>query len=254
MEQENPRAGGEKCYLPANKIILDNIDHFRKERRKFKVAYSVSGVLIEQCERWGPDLLDSFKQLAESGCVEFLCQTYFHSLSSPFSIQRKEFIEQVSMHRRLMRDLFKQEPIVFENTEAIFNNSIAKTMVGLGFKGIFTEGAERLTGPVGTSAHLLRVVPPERAFHLHEDGDYINLSAHSLDELKDVLMLASDRSVLFHAACKHFERWVRFTMGDGELADEIAKVEGVSAADLKQKIYNCINTRLLKLKSVGAET
>lgn len=165
--------------MSANKIILDNIDHFRKERRKFKVAYSVSGVLIEQCERWVPDLLDSFKQLAESGCVEFLCQTYFHSLSSLFSIQRKEFIEQVSMHRRLMRDLFKQEPIVFENTETIFNNSIAKTMAGLGFKGIFTEGAERLTGPVGTSAHLPRVVPPERAFHLHEDGDYINLSAQA---------------------------------------------------------------------------
>ena len=135
-----------KCYFPANQIILENIDRFKKERRKFKVAYSISGILIEQCERWEPDLLDSFKQLAESGCVEFLSQTYFHSLASLFSIERKEFIEQILMHRRLMDQLFGLEPSVFENTEFIYNNSIAKTLAQLGFKGVFTEGAERILG------------------------------------------------------------------------------------------------------------
>ena len=135
-----------KCYRPTNRIILENIDLFKKERRKFKVAYSISGTLMEQCERWAPDLIDSFKQLAESGCVEFLCQTYFHSLSSIFSSDKREFIEQVEMHRRMIEDLFKQRPIVFENTEMIFNNSIAHTVAKLGFKGIFTEGAERILG------------------------------------------------------------------------------------------------------------
>ena len=135
-----------KCYLPTNQIILDNIDLFKKEKLKFKVAYSISGTLMEQCERWAPDLMDSFKQLGESGCVEFLCQTYFHSLSSIFSSDRREFIEQVEMHRRMIEDFFKQRPIVFENTEMIYNNSIAQTAAKLGFKGIFTEGAERILG------------------------------------------------------------------------------------------------------------
>ena len=135
-----------KCYFPTNRIILDNIDRFKGERKKFKVAYSLSGVVIEQCERWDPDLLDSFKQLAKSGCVELLCQTYFHSLSSLFSAERQEFIEQVSMHRQLMRDLFGQTPNVFENTEFIYNNSIAQIIAKLNFSGIFTEGAERVLG------------------------------------------------------------------------------------------------------------
>ncbi len=135
-----------KCYFPTNRIILENIDRFKGERKKFKVAYSLSGVLVEQCERWAPDLIDSFKQLAESGCVEFLSQTYYHSLSSLFSAERREFIEQVSMQRRLMKDLFGQTPVVFENTESVYNNSIAQTIAKLDFNGIYTEGAERVLG------------------------------------------------------------------------------------------------------------
>ena len=457
----------DKCYRPANEIILEEIDRFKSEQREFKVAFSSSGIFFEQCERWAPDVLDSFKQLSETGCVEFLCQTYFHSLSSLFSAERSEFMEQVLMHRELMRELFGQNPQVFENTEFIYNNSIAKTIAGLGFQGIFTEGAERILGwrspnyvykardcnlqvllrnyrlsddvsfrfsnrswsgwpltaekyaawlsstpgqctnlfmdyetfgehqwletgiheflkwlprevlrydhlrfitpsellehePVGeidvddfctiswadmsrstdawlgndmqrtafnavkrltplvkktknadlikiwrllqtsdhiyymytvrgpsglvheyfsqqfpaeafwafmkimsnlhekvaenlggedqVSARLLRVVPPDRAFHFHEDGTYIDLSAHSLEELRDVLPLVSDRSILFHVACKHFEKWVRFTIGDDELANEISTIEGKGVADLRQRLHYAIEQRISKLQ------
>jgi len=135
-----------KCYFPSNKIILEQIDKYKADRKKFKVAYGISGVLIEQCERWNPDLLDSFKQLVESGCVELLDQPYYHSLSSLYGTDRSEFVEQIKMHRQLVKDLFNYEPKVVENTECLYNNSIAKTAEGLGYEATVTEGVERILG------------------------------------------------------------------------------------------------------------
>ncbi|MDH5532235.1 MAG: DUF5752 family protein [Candidatus Bathyarchaeota archaeon] len=135
-----------KCYFPSNNIILEQIDRHKRGRKKFKVAYGISGVLIEQCERWNQDLLDSFKQLAESGCVEFLDQPYYHSLASLYGTDRSEFVEQIKMHRQLVKDLFNYEPKVVENTECLYNNAIAKTVEGLGYEATVTEGVERILG------------------------------------------------------------------------------------------------------------
>jgi alpha-amylase len=135
-----------KCYFPSNNIILEQIDRYKKDRKQFKVAYGISGVFIEQCERWNTDLLDSFKQLAESGCVEFLDQPYYHSLASLYGTDRSEFVEQINMHRQLMKDLFGYEPRVVENTECLYNNAIAKTVEGLGYEATVTEGTERVLG------------------------------------------------------------------------------------------------------------
>jgi len=135
-----------KCYFPSNNVILEQIDRYKRDRKKFEVAYGISGVLIEQCERWNPDLLDSFKQLAESGCVEFLDQPYYHSLASLYGIDRSEFIEQIKMHRQIVKDLLNYEPKVVENTECLYNNAIAKTVEGLGYEATVTEGVERILG------------------------------------------------------------------------------------------------------------
>lgn len=133
-----------KCYLPANNIVLEQINRFRSEGKQFKAAYSLTGVFIEQCERWNPNLIESFKQLAQTGCVEFLDETYYHSLSSLFGSDRSEFIEQIMMHRQLMKDLFDCEPKVFVNTECLYNNPVAKTVEGLGYEAMITEGVERV--------------------------------------------------------------------------------------------------------------
>ncbi|MFQ6135647.1 MAG: glycoside hydrolase family 57 protein [Candidatus Hydrothermarchaeales archaeon] len=430
----------EKCYFPANDLMLENIDRHKGGKKEFKVSYSISGLLIDQFEAWFPDLLESFKQLAETGRVEFLDQTYYHSLVSLFP-DRGEFIDQIEMHRRAMKDLLGYSPMAFENTEFIFNNSIAKVVESLGYKAIFTEGIERVLGwrspnyvyrskdgdlrillrnyrmtddvgfrfsarwwsefpltaekysswlaamqgdcinifldyetigehqwaetgifeffswlpgevlkyehlnfatpselvdrygpkdeidvddfdtiswadierdtgawlsndmqrtcydairrlepfvketndettlkiwrnlqisdhlyymfiagggpgivhgyfsqqtpievfhaftailsdfqervseqlpaPEKTSALLLRVLPPERAMHYHEDGDYIGISAHSLGEFKETIPLVSPKAIKFHLMSDHFENWIRFTIGDGKLADEV---------------------------------
>ena len=133
-----------RCYLPANEAILKAIDRFRDGAREFKVAYSISGVFVEQAQRWTPDVIDSFRKLAETGRVEFLDQTYYHSLAS--AIGDEELEEQVLEHRGLMKDLFGVEPTAVENTEFIYNNRVARVFERLGYKVVFTEGAERILG------------------------------------------------------------------------------------------------------------
>lgn len=134
-----------RCYFPANNTILELIDQLKKEKRKFKVSYSITGVFLELCERYNKDLIETFKQLAETKCVEFIGETYYHSLASLFE-DKTEFIEQVNMHRQIIKDLLGFKPKVFVNTEMIYNNLIAKVVEDLGFKGIFTEGTERILG------------------------------------------------------------------------------------------------------------
>jgi len=132
-----------KCYYPSNEILLEAIDEFKKEKKQFKVSFSISGTFLEQCEMFDKDLLESFKQLAETGLVEFLDQTYYHSLSGLFPI-RDEFIEEVKMHRETMESLLNVQPVTFENTELLYNNAVAKIVEKLGYAGIFTEGVERI--------------------------------------------------------------------------------------------------------------
>jgi alpha-amylase/alpha-mannosidase (GH57 family) len=132
-----------KCYFPSNSILLELIDRYKGEKKKPKFSFSLSGVFLEQCEMFNKDLLETFKQLAESGQVEFLSQTYYHSLASLYP-EREEFIEQVKMHQQVMSDLLDYRSTVFENTELLYNNAVARTVEKLGYKGIFTEGVERI--------------------------------------------------------------------------------------------------------------
>lgn len=138
------RKAAERAYLPANRIILEKIEEYRYENRKFKVTYSLSGVFIEQCEKWAPEVIESFKQLADTGMVEFLDQTFYHSLASIFS--EEEFETQIRDHQEKMRELFGIEPVNVENTEFIYNNRIAFIFEKMGYEAVFTEGVERILG------------------------------------------------------------------------------------------------------------
>jgi len=126
-----------KCYLPANLLLLELIG---KYRGKFKVSFSITGVLLEQLQLYAPQVLTSFRELAATGCVEFLAETYHHSLS--FLYSRDEFIEQIKAHQQIVRQLFGQRPSVFRNTELIYNNALADLVEQIGgFDAILTEGS-----------------------------------------------------------------------------------------------------------------
>jgi alpha-amylase len=146
-----------KCYLPTNQLLLELIE---KYQGKFRVAFSTTGTVLEQFQQYMPAVLDSFHRLAATGCVEFLSETYYHSLS--FLYSRDEFIEQIEAHRRLIRELFGQNPRVFRNTELVYNNSLAETIEQIGgFDAIITEGADHILGvPLGYRSPNFVYRPP----------------------------------------------------------------------------------------------
>ncbi|MBK7888230.1 MAG: polysaccharide deacetylase family protein [Bacteroidetes bacterium] len=131
----------EKCYLKTNRKILDLIN---RHKGKFKVSYSISGTALEQFENHRPDVLQSFIDLSKTGCVEFLSETYYHSLS--FIYSKDEFKRQVEMHREKIKLYFNQTPKVFRNTELIYNNELASFIEKMGFKAIVCEGVDRHLG------------------------------------------------------------------------------------------------------------
>ena len=131
----------QKCYLPANRLMLDLIS---ESDGRFRISYSLTGTALEQFEEHAPNVLDTFRELASTGAVEFLDETYHHSIS--FLYSKAEFAEQVQLHRQAMKSYFGQEPSVFRNTELIYNNELAHFIEGLGYKGIIAEGADHILG------------------------------------------------------------------------------------------------------------
>lgn len=138
-----------KCYIPANRVLLDSLDEHKGE---FRFSLSVTGTLLEQCELWEKDVLESFRQMAETGAVEFLDETFYHSLSSLFE-DKTEFIEEIKEHRELIFNLLGVKPQVFRNTELLYNNTIAKIVSDLGYRAILTEGADHILA--GRSPNVL---------------------------------------------------------------------------------------------------
>ena len=138
------RAAG-KSYYPATRLLLDLVRTSTQDGSPFKLAFSLSGCFIEQCEAFEPGLLDIFRELVDTGSVEFLSETYYHSLAYFFK-DSEEFEEQVRMHQNLTKRLFGYQPSTFQNTEMIYCNGVAKRAEELGFKGIYTEGTEKILG------------------------------------------------------------------------------------------------------------
>jgi alpha-amylase len=131
----------EKCYLPANKIILDLI---QKHKGKFKVTFSLSGIAINQFRLYAPEVLESFKKIAETGMAEFLSETDSHSLSSLKN--RSVFEHQVEIHREMMKTHLGVVPTSFRNTELIYSDQIGSWVADMGYKSMLTEGAKHVLG------------------------------------------------------------------------------------------------------------
>ncbi|MGM5488152.1 MAG: glycoside hydrolase family 57 protein [Nanobdellota archaeon] len=125
----------QECYLPMNALILKHI-----KKHGIKVAFSITGCALEQFSKYAPEVIQSFKELAETGNVEFLSETYYHSLSSLYSAD--EFVEQVQLQSEKIYSLFNFVPQVFRNTELIFSNKLAMDIKRMGFKGVLSEGAD----------------------------------------------------------------------------------------------------------------
>ena len=135
------RRVAQKCYLPMNQLMLELI---KQNKGKFKIAYSISGSALEQFQRFCPEVIASFKALAETGKVEFLAETYYHSLASLAS--ESEFRAQVEKHAAKIEELFGVKPAAFRNTELIYSNGIGEMVYDMGYKTMLTEGARHIMG------------------------------------------------------------------------------------------------------------
>jgi alpha-amylase len=192
-----------KCYLPANKVIHETI---KRHEGRFRVAYSISGVALEQIEKHSPDVLESFHQLNSTGCVEFLDETYYHSLS--FLYSREEFRAQVELHRKKIQQVFGQEPRVFRNTELIYNNDLAEFVSHMGYDGVLAEGADGILGY--RSPNFVYRAPHARIKVL--------LKNYRLSD--DIAFRFSNRSwEQWPLTAEKFARWVNQINGNGEICN-----------------------------------
>ena len=135
------RRVAQKCYLPMNALLLELIE---AHKGSFKVAFSISGSVLEQFDRYAPEVIESFRKLAQTGCVEFLSETYYHSLASLQS--PVEFKNQVLKHKAAIEHYFGVTPKAFRNTELIYSDAIGEMVYDMGFKTMLTEGAKHVLG------------------------------------------------------------------------------------------------------------
>lgn len=194
----------EKCYLKTNRKMLELIN---RHKGKFRISYSISGTALEQFEIHRPDVLQSFVDLAKTGCVEFLSETYYHSLS--FLYSKTEFKRQVEMHKAKIQELFGVTPKVFRNTELIFNNELASYIERMGYKGILCEGVD----------HLLGTRTPN---YLYQPAGTLKIKAflknYRLSD--DVAFRFSDRNwTEWPLQADTFASWIHKVAGDGEVVN-----------------------------------
>lgn len=189
-----------RCYLPANRLMLDLI---HRHEGRLRIAFSLTGVGIEQFERHTPEVIESFQELAETGCVEFLAETYYHSLS--FLYSRQEFEEQVQLHQERIERLFSQHPVVLRNTELIYSNDLAHYAERMGFRGILAEGVDHVLG--NRSSNYLYRPPTAKSI-------VVLLRNYRLSD--DVAFrFANRRWQEWPLTAEKFARWVNQVNGDG---------------------------------------
>ena len=197
----------EQCYLPANRTILEMI---KTSGGKFKVAFSISGVALEQMEIYTPEVIDSFKELAATGNVEFLSETYAHSLSSLGDPE--EFKHQVKKQEDKIKTLFGVKPKVFRNTELIYSDDISAMVSEMGYKGMLTEGAKHILGWKSPNYMYSSCVAPKLSLLLKNDRFSEDLSNRFSDYSWNEYPLTADKYMSWIAATPDSEQIINLFM------------------------------------------
>ena len=190
-----------KCYLPTTQLLLDLV---RRYDGQFRLSFSLTGCVIEQLRDYCPQMIDVLTSLAETGSVEFLSETYHHSLA--FLYSGDEFKEQIELHNRLMQDLFGQTPRVFRNTELIYSNELSSCISSLGqYHGVLAEGAD----------HILDYRSPNYVYTPPGHSDIkLLLKNYSLSD--DIAFRFSNRGWQeWPLTAEKFAQWVHQINGDG---------------------------------------
>jgi alpha-amylase len=200
--EENIRLLVEQSYLPANKTILDIIHHSNKA---FRCAFSISGCTLEQLEQYAPEVIDSFRELAATGCVEFLTEPYAHSLASVFN--ELEFERQVQLHAKKIEELFGYRPTTLRNAELIYSDEIGEKAWQMGYKTMLAEGGRHVLG--WKSSHYLY-------HHSSEKNLKILMRDYKLSD--DISFRFSDKSWTdYPLTADKYMQWIATSAAEEEL-------------------------------------
>jgi alpha-amylase len=194
------RKVADKSYRPMNALLKKLLD----EHPEFRVSFSITGVFLEQAERWAPDIIESFREIINTGRAEIVAETYHHSLA--FFYSRDEFEYQVKQHQDKIFELFGVKTSVIRNTELAYNDSLAKWADEKGFKGILAEGWD----PVlqwRSPNYIYR--PPET--------DNIRLLMKNYKLSDDIAFRFSNKGWSeWPLSADKYERWVDASLSDGQ--------------------------------------
>ena len=146
LNEEVFRKVAKKCYFPTFTMLNELATQTKDTEKPFKVSLGMSGPFLEQAIRYEPELIELLRQLLRTGSAEILGGTYYHSLCGLFPGEKEEFVEQVKEHSSFVKSTLDYTPHVFENTEFIYNDTIARIVESLGFEGILSEGVESVLG------------------------------------------------------------------------------------------------------------
>ncbi|MDP1662126.1 MAG: glycoside hydrolase family 57 protein, partial [Phycisphaerales bacterium] len=214
---EIARKVADKCYRPMTNLVLDLV---KRNEGRFRVSYSITGVALDQFVEHTPYVIDTFKRLADTGCCEFLAETYHHSLA--FLYSREEFKTQVDAHTRKIQDLFGQTPTVFRNTELIYSNDVARYVSQMKgpdgkprFYGQLCEGTDPLLGY--RSPNYLYLPPGASA---GRGGKPFGLLLKNYRLSDDVAFRFSNRGWAdWPLTAEKFAGWVNKINGDGNVCN-----------------------------------
>jgi len=211
----------EKCYRPTTSLILDLV---KRHKGNFRVSYALTGTILDQLEQFTPDVLDLFRRLADTGCCEFIGETYYHSLS--FLYSHEEFRDQVRMHTERIQDLFGQTPTVFRNTELIYQNELSEALCEIAdddgnprFYGTICEGADHLLG-FRSPAYVYAPPAYRGEPFMGRDGRRFGLLLKNFRLSDDIAFRFSNRGwAEWPLSAEKFAGWVNQINGDGYLCN-----------------------------------
>ena len=190
------------CYLPMNDLLLKLIRRYGKD---FKVCFSISGTALDQFEQYAPEVLESFQALAETGCVEFACETAPHSFS--FLYSRPEFVRQVENHAKRIKRLFGKKPVTYRNAELVYNNAMGVALGELGYKAVMAEGADHVLGWRSPNYLYSPVGAPEVKLFLRKIRLSTDLGRRFSDQSWDQWPLTAEK----------YAGWIHSLAGDAEV-------------------------------------
>lgn len=218
-----------KCYIPTNELLLELI---KKHNNKFKITFSISGIALEQIEKYAPQVLDSFKELSKTGCVEFLSETYYHSLS--FLYSKEEFKRQIELHKQAIKKHFNFEPTIFRNTELIYNNELSKFIEELGYKGILCDGSEK----------MLENMNPNLLYSPKDSSKKIILITKNTQLSNNITNKFSDQSWdEWPLTSEKFTSWINSQEKDSDVINLVMDYETFGGKHLEEsKIFDFLRT------------